>query len=272
MEEDIFNSICLTGTAATITSLFGAESPKYADKPIGHVLDLAEGTFGKRCADRVFMYNPDAVALWVFQKYTVLFGGVLKNTQLCLPIKTVMPSVTPVCFASMYTGAMPEVHGIRSYTKPVLKTDTVFDTLIRAGKKPVIVSTEGDSISKIFLEREMEYYIYPTLEECNEKALELIEKDENDLITLYNGNFDAKMHKFSPESEEAVDALKANIKIFGEIADKIKACWSGHDTALFFAPDHGCHEIDGKLGSHGLEMPEDMNIVHFYGMFPAAKA
>ena len=27
-----------------------------------------------------------------------------------------------------------------------------------------------------------------------------------------------------------------------------------------FMPDHGCHEIDGGAGSHGLMMPEDMNI------------
>jgi hypothetical protein len=28
--------------------------------------------------------------------------------------------------------------------------------------------------------------------------------------------------------------------------------------------DHGCHEIDGGCGSHGLDMPEDLNIVHLY--------
>ena len=32
-----------------------------------------------------------------------------------------------------------------------------------------------------------------------------------------------------------------------------------------FLPDHGCHEIDGNLRSHGLDMEEDMNIIHFYG-------
>jgi len=28
--------------------------------------------------------------------------------------------------------------------------------------------------------------------------------------------------------------------------------------------DHGCHEIDGGCGSHGLDMPEDLNIVQVY--------
>jgi len=73
---------------------------------------------------------------------------------------SVMPSVTPVCFASMYTGAMPNVHGIQAYEKPVLSTDTVFDAFIRADLKPAIVSTANDSISCIFLERDMDYFIF----------------------------------------------------------------------------------------------------------------
>ena len=28
--------------------------------------------------------------------------------------------------------------------------------------------------------------------------------------------------------------------------------------------DHGCHEIDGDHGTHGLDMEEDLNIVHLY--------
>ncbi len=33
--------------------------------------------------------------------------------------------------------------------------------------------------------------------------------------------------------------------------------------------DHGCHEIDEGTGSHGLDMPEDINIVHFYKSYKA---
>ena len=28
--------------------------------------------------------------------------------------------------------------------------------------------------------------------------------------------------------------------------------------------DHGCHEIEGGCGSHGLDMDDDLNIVHAY--------
>ena len=46
--------------------------------------------------------------------------------------------------------------------------------------------------------RDMDYFIYPTVEECNEKALDLIEKDKYDLMVLYNGNYDYMMHPLWP--------------------------------------------------------------------------
>ena len=42
-------------------------------------------------------------------------------------------------------------------------------------------------------------------------------------------------------------------------------------TLLGFAMDYGCHKIDGGCGSHGLDMPEDINIVHLYQGYPSAK-
>lgn len=268
MVNPVYNSISVTSTAATITSLLGIAPPSEASHPIDAVLKKAEKAFGGEKADTVVMYNPDAVALWLYQKYTGLFGDVLANSSLTLPLESVMPSVTPVCFASMYTGAVPEIHGIRSYTKPVLKTDTVFDALIRQGKRPVIVSTSGDSISKIFLERDMDYFIYDSVAECNLKAEELIKGEKFDLLVLYNGNYDSVMHKNGPESEKALSALKENAETFARLASLIKEYKGDENCCLFFSPDHGCHEIDGECGSHGLSMEEDMNIVHFYEFFP----
>ena len=185
-------------------------------------------------------------------------------------MQSVMPSVTPVCFASMYTGAMPDVHGIQAYVKPVLTTDTLFDAAIRAGLKPAIVSTAGDSISKIFLERPMDYFIYDTVDEVNAKAEALIAEDAYDILVIYDGNYDSTMHRYAPESEEALAALRANAAQFDKFCALTRQHWAAHDTLIAFAPDHGCHPIDGGLGSHGLDMPEDMLITHFYGAQPKA--
>lgn len=258
--QDVFCPLKLTGVAASLCDALGLQKPEKAGTQIDVLKKLTEG----KNIDRVFMYNPDAVALWLFEKYTDIFTPVMLNSDITLPLQTVMPSVTPVCFATMYTGAEPEVHGIQSYTKPVIKTDTVFDVLIRNGKKPCIVSTGNDSMSKIFLEREMDYFIVETPDEANEKALELIKEDKYDLICVYNANYDSRMHRVGPEGDEAIDALRHNVKSYETFAKAIMENWKKHKTLLGFAPDHGCHEIDGGAGSHGLMMPEDMNIIHFY--------
>ncbi len=261
---DMLNSISLTGIAASLAKAIDVPPPSEAQPSIAAIDQLVKANTDQGKVDRIFMYNPDAVAMWLFQKYTDFYLPVLAHTKLTLPLCTVMPSVTPVCFGTMYTGAMPEIHGIRSYVKPVIKIDTLFDALIRAGKKCAIVSTEGDSLSHIFLEREMDYFIYPTVDECTTKALELIKEDRHDFILLYNADYDSTMHRNAPEGKESLDVLQKNIRVFETIAKTITAHWSDHKTLLGFAPDHGCHEIDGGLGSHGLDMPEDLNILHFY--------
>lgn len=260
---EIRNSICLTTVASTVAEIMGVEK---SENPNSVLLALADKKLGGKKADRAVLYNPDAVALWLYQKYTHLFTDAAICSDIALPMLSVMPSVTPVNFASMYTGVMPSVHGIQRYEKPVLTVNTVFDTFAKAGKKCAIVSTEGDSISRIFLERDMDYYIYEEVEEVNEKALELIDKDVYDLIVIYNGNYDGTMHKHGPEAEESINALKSNIAFYKELTDKIKAQWKNHDVLYGFLPDHGCHEIDGGCGAHGLDMEEDMNIIHFYGI------
>ena len=262
--DELFNSISLTGVAASLAKAMDIPAPAQARPSIAAIDRLVRQNTAHGKVDRIFMYNPDAVAMWLYQKYTDYYLPLLDHTQLTLPLRTVMPSVTPVCFGTMYTGAEPEVHGIRTYVKPVIKIDTLFDALLRAGKKCAIVSTEGDSLSHIFLEREMDYFIYPTVDECTEKALELIREDRHDFILLYNADYDSTMHRFAPEAAESLEVLKKNIHVFDAIARTIKTHWNTHETLLGFAPDHGCHEIDGGLGSHGLEMPEDLNILHFY--------
>lgn len=255
---------CISQLAASVAEIMGIAPPQCAQPPMDCLLEKAKAALEGRKAQRVLLYNPDAIALWLYAKYTAVFFPVMLRSSLAVPLLSVMPSVTPVCFASMYTGAEPSVHGIQTYTKPVLKTDTLFDALLREGKRPAIVCTEGDSISRIFLERDMDYFFYTTPEACNGKAKELIQRNEHDLICVYNGNYDAAMHRYSPEGTEALAQLAANAADYAALVDCARQAWAGYDCFLGFCPDHGCHAIDGGLGSHGLDMPEDMEIIHFY--------
>ena len=263
---DLNSSICISSLHASAVSLIGGEVYDTTEKPNAAITALADKKLGNTPVDRTIIYNPDAVALWVWQKYTEKFAPAMIRSDIAMPMLSVMPSVTPVCFASMYTGVMPEVHGIRKYEKPVLTTETLFDRFIKAGKKAAIVSTKNDSISVIFLEREMDYFICDTPEEVNKKALEIIDEDKYDLVVIYNGDYDGTMHKFGPDSEEALARLDKNIAFYSEMVDKINTRLADKNVFYGFCPDHGCHEIDGGCGSHGLDMEEDMNVIHFYGI------
>jgi hypothetical protein len=97
--------------------------------------------------------------------------------------------------------------------------------------------------------------------------MELIAEDRHDLIVLYNGNYDTVMHRTGTEAEESTIELKSNIDTYCSLIKQVKKYWNNHRTMIGFCPDHGCHEIDGNLGSHGLDMPEDMNVIHFYRFF-----
>lgn len=96
------NDISLTHLCASLASAIGIEPPAQADTPIPALDALVQRTCGK--ANRIFMYNPDAIAMWLCDKYREWYEPIFRNTSLTLPLCTVMPSVTPVCFGTMYTG------------------------------------------------------------------------------------------------------------------------------------------------------------------------
>lgn len=263
------NSVSLDTLCSALCYSMGVEKPEKAAEKNEELSTYVDKAFGVKKADRLFMYNPDVIAQWVYEKYPDLLKEVTARTDLKIPFCAVMPSVTPVCFGTMYTGVQPEVHGIQRYEKPVLKIETLFDAMIKAGKKCVIVAEKVCSIGMIFLERDVDYFLYDNEEEVNAKTAQLIAEDNYDVYVVYNGNYDTIMHKYGPESIEALAELRCNSRTFGMFSELIKNNWKKHNTLVGFAMDHGCHEIDGGCGSHGLDMDEDLNIVHLYKAYKA---
>ena len=258
-ERTSLDTVC-----ASLCEVMGIDKPENANEPCSELVNYAAKVFGSAKADRIFMYNPDAIAEWIYRKYPNLTTAMTARTDFELPLDCVMPSVTPVCFGTMYTGAQPDIHGIKGYKKPVIQIDTIFDALIRSGKKPVIIAQTESSLAKIYLERDMDYFIYDTVEEIHAKTAELIMADEYDFYVVYNDTYDTIMHRYGPESTEALAALYANSQGFAALSVLIENNWKQHNTLVGFAMDHGCHEIDGGCGSHGLDMEEDIQIVHRY--------
>ena len=98
----------------------------------------------------------------------------------------------------MYTGVLPEVHGIQGYTKPVITVDSLFDSLARSGKRVALVAVENSSMAIIFQNRPIDYFIVPYDDAATEKGLELIAQDRHDVVVVYNQEYDDMIHRTRP--------------------------------------------------------------------------
>lgn len=265
----MMNSISLTRLAASVATAMAITPPREADSAVPQVQALVQNNAKSGKAERVLLFNPDAIGQWLYQRYTMEFAPVMERTQLVLPMLAAFPPVTPVCFATMYTGAAPAVHGIQKYEKPVVKTDSLFDALARAEKKTALVAVEGSSMDLIFRNREIDYYTEKDDAAAVARGKLLLEDSDYEVICVYVQAYDDNMHDTEPESPESYAAMVQHMKDFALLADTAKKAWEKYDTLVVFAPDHGIHKTIFGVGDHYADIPEDMNMLHFYGFQPA---
>jgi hypothetical protein len=180
---------------------------------------------------------------------------------------SVFPPKTPVCFASMFTGALPEAHGVQHYVQKVLECDTLFDALIRAERRIAIATVKGSSMEVLFKERRIDLYPETKDEDVTSRALGLIEADRHDLIIAYHQEYDDTLHEKDLRSAEALAGVERHVAAFIRLAEACHSGWSGHSRLMLFAPDHGAH-LDNATGTgdHGQNIPEDMEVTHFAGL------
>lgn len=263
--EPIRPAASQTRFAATLAGVLGIDPPALAEPGIDEVRDRLKG-LARVGIDRILIHNPDAVARWLWQAHPDRFAPIAAHTRVTVPFHAAFPPITPVCFATLYTGTPPEVHG-SDRDRHAVVTDSLFDALARAGRRAAIVAVEGSSMARIFAGRPIDYFTVPYDREAAEVALALMESDRHDFIAVYTQEYDDVMHKTGPESPEALAALGRQTAIFHGLAEAAETLWTRHDTLVGFCTDHGVHAVpDG--GSHGLDIPEDIEILHVFDVIP----
>jgi len=257
---------CIVSTTPTICELMGVPPPATSTNVLLDAVMQAFRQTGMKQIERCLIYCPDAIGQSLFKDKRDWFSHLMVYAPLEVPLKSVVPPKTPVCFASMFTGAMPEVHGIHKYEKPIVTIDTIFDAFARAKKKVAIVAVKESSIDLIFKGRQVDYYTEEYDPEVKDRAIELLEADKHDLILAYNQEYDDVMHREGTRSYVALGALRNHLRTFQELAVAFNEAWKKHDRTIVFAPDHGAHlETPEGKGVHGDDIPEDMDVVHLYG-------
>ncbi len=252
----------------TVCDLLRIEHPaQCAAVGLAGVREAARDALGDEPVRRVLVFAPDAIGHHLRARHPGLFGPVLAVKPVEVPLHSVTPSMTPVCFASMFTGAPPSVHGIHRYERPVLTCDTLFDAAVRAGLRVAIVAVAGCSIDLIFRNRALDYYSLKYDCWVTEKALELMREDRHQLIIAYHQEYDDVMHAAGPFARRALRGAENSFAAFTELSEEMDVAWAGQDRALVFAPDHGAHaDPSTGGGTHGTEMAQDMELWHFYSI------
>ncbi|MDO9183707.1 MAG: alkaline phosphatase family protein [Bacteriovorax sp.] len=243
----------------TLCRAMGVPLPKLAK--VDPYLDLSNL---KTNITKALLFCPDAFGNHALKKLPELHQSIKESSTHEVELLSIFPPITPVCFASLFTGATPEEHGILHYEKPVLKCDTLFDALIRAGKKVAIVAVKNSSIDILFRERNLDYFSMDYDPLVSVKALELLSQNKHDVIVVYHQEYDDLLHDSGLFSELAVKALEHHVASWKLLVREASKAWK-QNFLVSFTPDHGGH-IDSKngFGDHGEDSPEDMELRHFF--------
>jgi len=259
--------------APTLCSLWGLRQPKQCQgKEIEPVLKIAQEKFSSGSKlNKTLVFCPDAIGDVLWKAFPDDFAILSERTDIRVSSASVMPSVTPVCFASIFSGASPQVHGIQEYRKPVLTVETVFDVFVEAEKKVAIIAVNNCSIDKIFRERNIDYYSLTSNAKSFATCKLLLDNSDYDLIVCYDGGYDSSVHKTGCRSPESLAAMRCSIARFLELASLLEERWNKENFLLTFTPDHGAHDLDADKGGHGTNLYDDMVVNHFYRFSPAKK-
>jgi predicted AlkP superfamily pyrophosphatase or phosphodiesterase len=254
----------VASVTSTVCDLFGI--PRPADcvaAPFSEVAAFA----ARRTVTKALVFAADAIGAHLIRSYPEAFEPIARYAPTCVDACAVMPSVTPVCFASMFTGAPPDIHGIRRSERPTLTCDTLFDALSRVGRRVAIVAVKNSSIDLIFRNRRIDYFSETYDEEVVERSLDLIAADQHDFILAYQQEYDDKMHATVPRSPEALRAMANHVRNFDRVARAARSRWITASHAVAFVSDHGTH-IDPTTGrgTHGSDMADDLEVRLFWGL------
>lgn len=268
MTDDIVSKLpAITTIAPTICKLMGVDRDCHGEEPLAGIVDAAASLPG--VVDRCLIVAGDAIGVEQLTRYPDVAQSLWHEAPETVTLRAMSPSVTPVCYGSMFSGATPDIHGIKVYAKPVLTVSTLFDVLPSAGKRVAIAAVQGSSMDLIFRNRPIAYFTEPDDAHVVDRALSLIADDACDCLFAYLCAYDSELHRSTPWSDEAISAMRQVVSHFGQLSRAINELpWRRFNRSIHFAPDHGAHIGDNGNGTHGSDLPDDMIVRHYFGFRP----
>jgi len=175
------------------------------------------------------------------------------HQQHSLVLRGVMPTITPVNFATMITGTDQPGHGIQNFDGD-FQCETLFDVVRAHGGQSAGVGQKGYTGSKL-LARCAD--LGGTAEsntdaEVEQIALGFAREHRPQFLIVQLGTTDNVLHKHGPSSPEVVPVFRETDAILQRMVAEL----TGLGYAVIITSDHGQHDVE-RGGTHGTEMDED---------------
>ena len=251
--------------APTISHLLGVEAPVHAEVgPHSEVLETLKQS------QRLTVLVIDAFGVQVWES----LRGTLPNLDRLAgfhraEIRSLVPSLTYVCMATMVTGVLPESHGIgeREQMQAAAEAgavDTVFNRLREAGMVTMLAVHRRD-VEGVPVERFADHCLLA--EERNDRELfeklpEMLTRFEPTFTFAHFLDVDEAGHAYGPGSQEV---RKAAASIDSRLGGLLR-CLSDLGSDVLLLADHGMHAVsgggdeEGHLGTHDGSVEEDLAV------------
>jgi len=246
----------MRSVAPTVCGILGIKPPRFSETP-----PLLEAVESMGSVERLAVVVIDAmgVSTWAATSLETPTLNAMANRRL-LHIRSMMPTITPVNFATMLTGVSPSTHTIRNRTEP-LGLETVFDVLREEGLTSATAARALSSLGILISPHADEPGIAEsnTDDEVKEIALRALERNV-DLLWVQLLDVDDAGHGHGPLSSQGAAAVHRADGHLREIA--VGARRNGY--GLVVLADHGQHTVIGEggreEGTHGTPMDEDVYV------------
>ncbi|MBN1350789.1 alkaline phosphatase family protein [candidate division KSB1 bacterium] len=245
----------MTDIAPTVSQILKIPAP--AEATGTSIMEIADSLSS---CEKLAIIAPDALGDFAWQQWQdeMPFLKSLHATH-SLTLRSVLPSITPVNFATMVTGTDMNGHDIAS-REDNFACETLFDVIRNAGSKSAAVGLDNYTGS-VLLGRFADMCGNAgkgSDDDVADKILEFVERGAPRLIIAQLGRVDDVFHKFGPSSPLVVPMLRATDARLKRLVERLKPLGYG----IIILSDHGQHDIENPTdpnyrGTHGTDSDKD---------------
>jgi predicted AlkP superfamily pyrophosphatase or phosphodiesterase len=241
--------------APTVSAVLHLPAPAQAQ---GRPIQAVTKSMGGR--SRVAILALDAFGLFAWNRWKAEMPYLRSlHGRHSVVLRSVMPSITPVNFATMVTGTDQAGHGIKARTDS-FACKTLFDVVRGSGSKSAGIGID-DYTGTALLGRNAD--ICGNAGEGSDdtvadKTIEIAGRDRPVFLIAQFGRVDDVFHRYGPSSPEVVPMLRDTDRRVLRLVERLGPLGYG----IIILADHGQHDAEpgetGSLkGNHGTDSPED---------------